>query len=140
MSEVTGPVSVEYTEREFRAKIHGFELTFGAEKEWDFVDKVVDGIIPSEYLIVAIGGCAAMHTIRFCKRNKLPTEGVKVDLAWKGNARKGELINTIILNVTVPRFPQDLEPQLRRELGPLCTVTASISLPPKFEVHIKQRE
>jgi uncharacterized OsmC-like protein len=128
-------ITVKYSQGKFKANVRGFEVIYGAEADWGF--DPVEGIIPSEYLIVSVGGCAAMHAVLFCKKHNLPTEGVKIDLSWLGNPRGTGLVEAIIMDVTVPELPKELEPRLIKDLKH-CTVAASIELPPKFIVNIQK--
>lgn len=126
---------------EFRARVRGLEITYGGEKGWSLIFpanyKPIEGIVPSEYLIASIGGCAIMHVAIFCKKHRLSSEKVHIDLSWEGDARQGELIKRVIMDVKVPSIPEKLEQELVKEIRD-CTVIASICLPPKFEVNILQ--
>jgi uncharacterized OsmC-like protein len=121
-----GPVTVDFKDGEFTATVGKHGLKYGAEKAWSTKFKPVDGIIPSEYLVVSVGGCAAMHAVIFLQKERLPTEGVKLNLYWRGNAQQGELLNTIFVDVKVePKLTKDQEAGLIEEVAH-CTVLESI--------------
>ena len=131
------PITIEYLKEkdEFVAKTRGFELVAGSIKDWGF--KETKGFFPSELLVASIGFCATMHTITFCKKNRVPTEGVKIVMSSEAdNPRGGKPIPAINLDVTVPNFPLKLKEGLMKVLEKECRVALTVLQVPKITYQI----
>ena len=138
---VSRNLKVEYVGGEFRARIREWEIVYGGDKAWSRIFPVGykphDGILPSEYFIASVGGCAIMHVAMFCRKHNVPCDGASIEISWKGNAREGELVDTIIMDVHAPAVAEQLKQDLIEELRN-CTIVASICLPPKFEIQVNR--
>lgn len=99
-------------------------------------DSVVNrGMTPLELMAGALGSCVGVFAMEYLKRNKLPLEGLKVELDWVW-ADKPRRIESYTVKVTVP---QQLTPRQQASLSRIvraCTVHNTLQHPPKIDVEL----
>jgi len=88
---------------------------------------------PFSVFLAAIGTCAGIYILNFCRQRDLPTEGLRVTQRMHANPMTG-MIDRIDLEILAPPgFPEKYLPSLIRS-AELCTVKKHLENPPTFNV------
>ena len=88
---------------------------------------------PFSVFLAAIGTCAGIYILNFCRQRDLPTDGLRVTQHMHANPMTG-MIDRIDLEIqTPPGFPEKYLPSLIRS-AELCTVKKHLENPPTFNV------
>jgi len=88
---------------------------------------------PFALFLSAIGTCAGIYVLNFCKQRGLPTEGIRIVERVKRSPATG-MVDKIDLEIQVPpSFPQKYYDSLVRS-AELCAVKKHLEHPPSFEV------
>lgn len=89
---------------------------------------------PFALFLSAIGTCAGIYVLGFCKQRGLPTEGIRIVQRMDRNQANG-MVENIELDIQVPpTFPQKYYDSLVRS-AELCLVKKHLEHPPVFDVH-----
>ena len=100
-----------------------------------------EGSLPSpfEHFLAAIGTCAGIYVLGFCKQRGLPTDGLRIIQRMHRNPMNG-MVEQIDLEIqTPPGFPEKYLPSLVRS-AELCAVKKHIETPPTFHVYAQSPE
>jgi ribosomal protein S12 methylthiotransferase accessory factor len=88
---------------------------------------------PFSLFLAAIGTCAGIYVLGFCKQRGLPTEGIRIVQRVEGDRTTG-MIGKIALDIEVPpEFPEKYHEALVRSASQ-CAVKKHLETPPRFEV------
>ena len=94
---------------------------------------------PFATFLAALGTCAGIYVLGFCKQRGLPTEGIRIVQRMHNDPASG-MVDQIDLEIQVPpTFPEKYLPALVRS-AEQCAVKKHIEHPPKFEVFTSQVE
>lgn len=89
---------------------------------------------PFAVFLSAIGTCAGIYVLGFCKQRGLPTEGIRIVQRINRSPMSG-MVENIELDIQVPpAFPQKYYDSLVRS-AELCAVKKHLEHPPSFNVH-----
>jgi putative redox protein len=97
-----------------------------------------DGSAPAPFTVflAAIGTCAGIYVLNFCKQRNLPTEGLRIIQRMHTNPSNG-MVEQIDLEIqSPPGFPEKYLPSLIRS-AELCMVKKHLENPPQFNVTTK---
>lgn len=97
-----------------------------------------DGTDPSPfaYFLAAIGTCAGIYVLRFCRQRNLPTEGLQIIERVHQNPVTHST-DKIDLEIQVPEnFPPEYYDALVKTAN-LCAVKKAIANPPEFNTYTK---
>lgn len=100
-----------------------------------------EGSAPTPFAVFlsAIGTCAGIYVLGFCKQRGLPTDGIRIIQRTHNNPASG-MVEKIDLEIQVPpSFPQKYYNSLVRS-AELCAVKKHLEHPPSFEVFTKVSE
>jgi putative redox protein len=88
---------------------------------------------PFATFLAAIGTCAGIYVLGFCRQRGLPTDGVRVVQDLDVDRETG-MVRTVRLDIEVPAdFPEKYRPALIRA-AEQCAVKKHLESPPRFEV------
>jgi ribosomal protein S12 methylthiotransferase accessory factor len=94
---------------------------------------------PFDTFLAAIGTCAGIYVLGFCKQRGLPAEGIRIAERIIRDPFSG-MVSKIDLEIqTPPSFPEKYLSSLIRS-AELCAVKKHIEKPPKFDVYTKTVE
>jgi len=96
---------------------------------------------PFEHFLAAIGTCAGIYVLGFCRQRGISSEGIRIIERTYRNPATG-LIGKIDLEIQVPpSFPEKYYDSLVRS-AELCAVKKHLETPPNFNVytHIAEAE
>ena len=97
-----------------------------------------DGSAPTPFatFLAAIGTCAGIYVLGFCKQRGLPSEGIQIIQRIHRDPASG-MVETIDLEIQVPpSFPEKYYESLIRSAN-LCAVKKAIEHPPVFNTYTK---
>ena len=95
----------------------------------------VNSPAPFDLFLAAIGTCAGIYVLGFCKQRGLPTEGIRI--VERIHEGAGHMVEKIDLEIQIPdSFPEKYRDSLIRA-AELCKVKKHLENPPKFEVTTK---
>lgn len=90
---------------------------------------------PFELFLSAIGTCAGVYVLGFCRERKLPTDGLRILETIHTNPSK-HMVDRIDLQIQVPPdFPEKYRASLICS-AELCAVKKHLENPPRFEISI----
>ena len=90
---------------------------------------------PFDLFLAAIGTCAGIYVLGFCKQRGLPTDGIRI--VERIHEGAGQMVEKIDLEIQIPdSFPEKYRDSLIRA-AELCKVKKHLENPPKFEVTTK---
>jgi ribosomal protein S12 methylthiotransferase accessory factor len=95
-----------------------------------------DPLAPSPFdtFLAALGTCAGIYVLGFCKPRGLPTQGLRIVQRTHRDPATG-MVGKIDLEIQVPPgFPDKYLPALVRS-AELCAVKKHIEKPPVFDVY-----
>jgi ribosomal protein S12 methylthiotransferase accessory factor len=95
-----------------------------------------DPVAPSPFdtFLAALGTCAGIYVLGFCKPRGLPTQGLRIVQRTHRDPATG-MVGKIDLEIQVPPgFPDKYLPALVRS-AELCAVKKHIEKPPVFDVY-----
>lgn len=95
-----------------------------------------EGSAPTPFAVFlsAIGTCAGIYVLGFCKQRGLPTDGIQVVEHVNRNPEDG-MVGSIDLEIQVPpSFPEKYYDSLIRSAS-LCAVKKHLEKPPKFNIY-----
>ena len=88
---------------------------------------------PFEVFLSAIGTCAGIYVLGFCKQRNLPTDGLHVVERIHSNPLNG-MVEKIDLEIQVPpTFPEKYQDSLIRS-AELCAVKKHLEHPPRINI------
>jgi putative redox protein len=94
---------------------------------------------PFDTFLAAIGTCAGIYVLGFCKQRGLSSEGIRIVERIEWDPVSG-MATKIDLEIQAPSsFPEKYLPSLIRS-AELCAVKKHIQNPPKFDVYTKTVE
>jgi putative redox protein len=89
---------------------------------------------PFETFLAALGTCAGIYVLGFCRQRGLPTEGLRLIQRTRSNPDTG-MVDQVDLEIQVPAgFPEKYRPALVRS-AQQCAVKKHLEHPPKVDVH-----
>lgn len=89
---------------------------------------------PFDTFLAALGTCAGIYVLGFCKPRGLPTQGLRIVQRTHRDPATG-MVGKIDLEIQVPPgFPDKYLPALVRS-AELCAVKKHIEKPPVFDVY-----
>ncbi|TBR22231.1 osmotically inducible protein OsmC [bacterium] len=94
-----------------------------------------DGSAPAPFdlFLAALGTCAGIFVLSFCKKREIPTEGLEIlqSAEWDEAAHK---VSKVSLRIKLPKgFPEKYRESVISTAN-LCTVKKHLTAPPAFEV------
>ncbi len=90
---------------------------------------------PFDVFLAAIGTCAGIYVLGFCKQRGLPTDGIRI--VERIHDGPGHMVEKIDLEIQIPdSFPEKYRDSLIRA-AELCKVKKHLENPPKFEITTK---
>ena len=99
-----------------------------------------DGSAPAPFtlFLAAIGTCAGIYVLSFCKQRGLPTEGLRI-VQRNRTSPVTRMIEAIELDIQLPPdFPEQYKEAVIRSAN-LCAVKKHLENPPRFDVHTSLR-
>jgi putative redox protein len=97
------------------------------------------GMTPVELLLASLGSCIGYFAARFCQRDHLPADGLRVTMAWEYE-EKPHRVGSMTAHVHLPpSVAAALEPEMRARMQKVlegCTVHNSIAITPRIDVTI----
>ncbi|NKE70013.1 OsmC family protein [Candidatus Manganitrophus noduliformans] len=115
-------------------EVRGHRLIVDQPKEEGGDDQ---GITPVEMFIASLGACIGYFAVRFCRRHKLPTEGLAVHTTWD-DAEQPHRVGTIRARVDLPKgFPAAMKDRLQKVVEG-CTIHNSLTHPPQIAVRLME--
>lgn len=100
-----------------------------------------EGSAPSPFatFLAAIGTCAGIYVLGFCRQRGLPTEGMRIIQRMHVDPATG-MTGKIELEIEAPAdFPEKYLPSLIKS-AELCAVKKHLHHPPEFEISAKTVE
>lgn len=92
---------------------------------------------PFALFLSAIGTCAGIYVLGFCKQRNLPADGIQILERVHNNPLNG-MVEKIDLEIQVPAgFPEKYRDSLIRS-AQLCAVKKHLEHPPQFEITTKE--
>ena len=89
---------------------------------------------PFETFLAALGTCAGIYALGFCRQRNLSTEGLRIIQRTHTDPSTG-MVSQVDLEIQVPAdFPEKYLASLVRA-AELCAVKKHIEKPPKFDVY-----
>lgn len=99
-----------------------------------------DGSAPAPFslFLSAIGTCAGIYVLSFCKQRGLPTEGLRI-VQRNRTSPVTRMIESVELDIQLPAdFPEQYKDAVIRSAN-LCAVKKHLESPPQFDVHTSVR-
>ena len=99
-----------------------------------------DGSAPAPFtlFLAAIGTCAGIYVLSFCKQRGLPTEGLRI-VQRNRTSPVTRMVEAVELDIQLPPdFPEQYKEAVIRSAN-LCAVKKHIENPPRFDVHTSVR-
>lgn len=94
---------------------------------------------PFAMFLAAIGACAGIYVLGFCRQRNLPTEGIRIIQRDLRNPATG-MVEKIDLEIQVPpNFPRQYYEALVRS-AELCAVKKHLQTPPAFNIYTRAIE
>ena len=91
---------------------------------------------PFDLFLSAIGTCAGIYVLGFCRQRGLPTENLRIIERVHRNQLTG-MVEKIDLEIQIPpSFPEKYRNSLIRS-AELCAVKKHLESPPKFDITTK---
>jgi putative redox protein len=88
---------------------------------------------PFALFLSAIGTCAGIYVLGFCRQRGLPTDGLRIVERVHSNPYNG-MVEKVDLEIQVPTdFPEKYRDSLIRS-AELCAVKKHLENPPRFEI------
>ncbi len=88
---------------------------------------------PFSLFLAALGTCAGIYVLGFCRQRGLPTEGIRLVQRMHNDPATG-MVGKIEIEIQVPpAFPEKYLSSLVRS-AELCAVKKHIENPPRFDV------
>ena len=88
---------------------------------------------PFEIFLAAIGTCAGIYVLDFCRQRNIPAEGIHI-LERINHSPVSGMVETLGLEIQVPpEFPQKYRDALVRSAD-LCTVKKHLEKPPRINI------
>jgi len=100
-----------------------------------------DGSAPAPFTLFlsAIGTCAGIYVLSFCKQRGLPTEGLRIMQRNHTNPLT-RMVEEVTLDIQLPPdFPEQYKEAVIRSAN-LCAVKKHIENPPRFDVRTSVRD
>ncbi|NLE52890.1 MAG: osmotically inducible protein OsmC [Chloroflexi bacterium] len=100
-----------------------------------------DGSAPAPFTLFlsAIGTCAGIYVLSFCKQRGLPTEGLRIVQRNRTNPLT-RMVEEVTLDIQLPPdFPEQYKEAVIRSAN-LCAVKKHIENPPRFDVRTSVRD
>lgn len=100
-----------------------------------------DGSAPAPFTLFlsAIGTCAGIYVLSFCKQRGLPTEGLRIVQRNHTNPLT-RMVEEVTLDIQLPPdFPEQYKEAVIRSAN-LCAVKKHIENPPRFDVRTSVRD
>lgn len=95
------------------------------------------GMSPVELFIASLAGCVAYYAAYYMERNKIPSEGLRVDTDWDFE-KKPYRISKVRMTIHLPSgFPPDKHEQLLAVCRG-CTIHHTLTHEPLLEYRIEQ--
>lgn len=88
---------------------------------------------PFDLFLAAIGTCAGIYVLSFCKKRELPTDGIRLEQRMEFDPETGVLAKVEIDIRVPPSFPEKYYDALVR-VADGCAVKKAIQAQPKFAV------
>ena len=99
-----------------------------------------DGSAPAPFtlFLTAIGTCAGIYVLSFCKQRGLPTEGLRI-VQRNRTSPVTRMVEAVELDIQLPPdFPEQYKEAVIRSAN-LCAVKKHLENPPRFDVHTSVR-
>lgn len=88
---------------------------------------------PFEMFLSAIGTCAGIYVLEFCRQRELPTEGLRIVQRVERDPKSG-MVGRIALEIQLPPgFPEKYRKAVIQS-AQLCAVKKHIEHPPVFDI------
>lgn len=88
---------------------------------------------PFATFLAAIGTCAGIYVLGFCRQRGLPSEGIRLIQNLETNPMTG-MVGKVLLDIQVPpTFPEKYKEALIRSASQ-CAVKKHFEHPPQFEI------
>ncbi len=88
---------------------------------------------PFETFLASLGTCAGVYVLGFCRRRKIPVEGIRLIQAVEFNPRT-ELVDSIALDIQLPpEFPEEYRSAVIRAAAQ-CKVKKHFEHPPEIAI------
>lgn len=116
----------------FEVRCRGHSLTSDQPLEEGGEDA---GMTPVELFSSSLGCCIGVYAKLFCKRQKIPLEGMKIDLEWR-MAQNPSRVSEFKASI---RLGEDIDPDLAEGLLRMvkhCTVHNTIRDPPEVKITV----
>ena len=125
--------------KKVNAEINGMVINTDQPKELGG-----DGAAPSPFLhfLAAIGTCAGIYVLSFCRERNIPVEGLSLiqRIEYITTADGKTKMDKIVLDIIVPQgFPEKYLNAIIK-VADQCAVKKAIMNPPKFEVKATVRQ
>jgi len=89
---------------------------------------------PFTLFLASLATCAGIYVLGFCKKRKLPTDGIRLIQRVQRNP-ENRMVKKVELEIQVPSdFPEKYHSSLVRS-AELCAVKKHLQKPPAFEIH-----
>lgn len=97
-----------------------------------------DGSGPSPFacFLGAIGTCAGVYVMEFCRARRIPTEGITLSqqMAFENDEQGKRRLTAVNLTIRLPaEFPEKYRGAIVKAAG-LCSVKKAIMTPPAFSI------
>ena len=99
-----------------------------------------DGSAPAPFtlFLAAIGTCAGIYVLSFCKQRGLPTEGLRI-VQRNRTSPVTRMVEAVELDIQLPPdFPEQYKEAVIRSAN-LCAVKKHLENPPRFDIHTSVR-
>jgi putative redox protein len=93
------------------------------------------GMMPVDFLGAALGSCVAVYAADFLKRNKIPTDDMRIELNWQG-ADRPKRIGSYDVRVKVPHQLTDRQQASLSRVIKGCTVHNTLEHPPEIKISL----
>jgi len=93
---------------------------------------------PFSLFLASIGTCTGIYVLSFCQSRNIPTDEIVLLLQIDEN-KELHMINTITIEIKVPKdFPDDYKKALVKT-AQLCTVKKHLDNPPKIDILVTKK-
>lgn len=94
---------------------------------------------PFEVFLAALGTCAGIYVLGFCRKRNIPTEGIRLIQRSHANPATG-MVEKVELEIQLPpSFPKEYSSAIIRA-AELCKVKKTLEQPPQFEIVTKETQ
>ncbi|MEW6027679.1 MAG: OsmC family protein [Planctomycetota bacterium] len=117
----------------FNAKVRSHTIIVDQPKESNGND---EGPTPPELFIASLGACVGVYALWFCQKQKIPYEGMNVNINWSKATTPPARIDRIDLHIALPKgCPEEHKKHLIESVEK-CLVHNSIIQAPKIEITV----